>query len=375
MSISRYLPSGETDPSFGNAGIATVQGPVSAYPQYPLVAWAFGVAVMSDGDVVVVGSIQHNGPIDAWERGAVLVRVDEDGDPDPSFGATLPGWRGTECCRTRLYDVKAYGEGMAAAGASDGFGEFWVERLEADGSSDPTFSGDGSATHRMATGSSYGPFSKTEGTELAIQDDGKILVAGGTGPASGRRAFGIARWNPDGDLDAGFGQAGATITDFIGYPYPNVMNVSGLAVDRDGRAVVAGGFLSGVLAVAQYQADQESGGDPGAGEVASAVTASGRGIRVHRRIVPKTLKKLSRNGVRVQASCPQECRLVLELRVPRSVADSMGLRGTLIGRGSVLAAAGQKRWVLAKLTARARRAIRARSGGGRMKIVIRGLAP
>jgi uncharacterized delta-60 repeat protein len=52
-------------------------------------------------------------------------------------------------------------------------------------------------------------------TAVAIQPDGKIVVAGiaGGGAASN---FGLARYNTDGSLDTSFGTGGKVTTDFSG---------------------------------------------------------------------------------------------------------------------------------------------------------------
>src|SRR4051812_27491460 len=45
--------------------------------------------------------------------------------------------------------------------------------------------------------------------DIALQSDGKIVVAGAT-----NEDFAVARYNPDGTLDAAFGAAGKVVTDF-----------------------------------------------------------------------------------------------------------------------------------------------------------------
>ena len=47
---------------------------------------------------------------------------------------------------------------------------------------------------------------------VAEQSDGRIVVAGTTNPFTGD--FALARYNPDGSPDAGFGTGGKVVTDF-----------------------------------------------------------------------------------------------------------------------------------------------------------------
>ena len=69
---------------------------------------------------------------------------------------------------------------------------------------------------------------------LAIQQDGKILLAGNTSKDS--YDFAVARYNTDGSLDNTFGTDGRQTTDFdSGYDYG-----SSVAVQNDGKIVVGG---------------------------------------------------------------------------------------------------------------------------------------
>ena len=50
---------------------------------------------------------------------------------------------------------------------------------------------------------------------MAIQSDGKVLVAGYT--SGGNTNIGLARYNPDGTPDADFGTNGVVVTEFGTY--------------------------------------------------------------------------------------------------------------------------------------------------------------
>ena len=88
---------------------------------------------------------------------------------------------------------------------------------------------------------------------MAIQADGKIVVAGTDNSHTGD--FALARYNTDGSLDTSFSCDGKQVTDFAG----NVEVGNGVAVQSDGRIVVAGSSFSQAtandFAVARYNTD------------------------------------------------------------------------------------------------------------------------
>lgn len=85
---------------------------------------------------------------------------------------------------------------------------------------------------------------------IVVQSDGRIVLAGEAG--SGNSAdFALARYNTNGTLDGTFGSSGRVITDFAG----SVDGARGLAIMSDGRIVAAGSALvlgATHVAVARY---------------------------------------------------------------------------------------------------------------------------
>jgi uncharacterized delta-60 repeat protein len=81
---------------------------------------------------------------------------------------------------------------------------------------------------------------------LAIQPDGKLLIAGDYAPTTGSSRnpdFSLYRYNADGSPDASFGSgSGMVLTDFGSYDYP-----SGLLIQQDGKIVVFGSPIYGCL--------------------------------------------------------------------------------------------------------------------------------
>src|SRR6185369_8752951 len=91
---------------------------------------------------------------------------------------------------------------------------------------------------------------------VAIQQaDGKIVVAGASSsPLGGGNEVGVARYNTDGSLDSAFGDAGRVRDSF-----PGLGNITGLAVQADGKIVVAGysnqGSTGADFFLARYNVD------------------------------------------------------------------------------------------------------------------------
>ena len=75
---------------------------------------------------------------------------------------------------------------------------------------------------------------------ILVQPDGKLVVAGEAGTATGQD-FALARYNPDGSLDTSFGSGGWVVTDFFGDDdYGRA-----LARQPDGKLLVAGYVTNG----------------------------------------------------------------------------------------------------------------------------------
>src|SRR5204862_950208 len=71
---------------------------------------------------------------------------------------------------------------------------------------------------------------------IAIQRDGKIVVAGDVEGASSATDFGLARYNSNGTLDTSFGSGGKVVRDFSG----DVDEAQAMTLMPDGRIVVSG---------------------------------------------------------------------------------------------------------------------------------------
>jgi uncharacterized delta-60 repeat protein len=125
---------------------------------------------------------------------------------------------------------------------------FSVARYTADGSLDSSFGNGGSVL------TSIGPYYQ-EATSVAIQSDGKIVVAGWIYDNSNDVDFAVVRYNPDGSLDNSFDGDGKVITFFSN----GGGRAQSVAVQSNGKIVVAGyasiGASGNLFAVVRYDAN------------------------------------------------------------------------------------------------------------------------
>jgi uncharacterized delta-60 repeat protein len=113
--------------------------------------------------------------------------------------------------------------------------------LAVPGELDAAFGGDGKVTTTFAGG-----FAGARA--VAIQGDGKVVAAGEARGQGGR--FALARYHPNGSLDATFGGDGRVTTNFTTGRDP----AFGVAIQADGNIVAVGGArgIGGRFALARY---------------------------------------------------------------------------------------------------------------------------
>ncbi len=106
--------------------------------------------------------------------------------------------------------------------------------LAADGDLDTSFDTDGLVTTNSG--------SNDEGNGIAVQTDGKIVVAGTNGAT-----FVVIRYNTDGSLDTSFGGTGVVSTNF-----GSTDKAYGVVIQPDGK-IVAAGYSGNDFALARYE--------------------------------------------------------------------------------------------------------------------------
>jgi uncharacterized delta-60 repeat protein len=138
------------------------------------------------------------------------------------------------------------------------------QRQPSDGPLDESFGfGGGFVTTSIGVG-------RDEARAVAVQPDGKIVVAGSASTAAGRD-MALVRYNPNGTLDTSFGNGGRVVTPVGGYG-----EATALVLQPDGKIVTAGYAFTasgGVFVVARFAANGPL--DPSFGAAGLAVTPIG----------------------------------------------------------------------------------------------------
>src|SRR5205823_644952 len=111
---------------------------------------------------------------------------------------------------------------------------FALARYNADGSLDTSFDSDGRVTEGIG-----GFGTQAYANALAIQPDGKIVVVG---KCYGLPQFFVARFDPDGQLDASFGAGGIAVNSSF---YD--AGIRAMEILADGRILVAGSAVGRLL--------------------------------------------------------------------------------------------------------------------------------
>ena len=224
---------------------------------------ANAVAVRPDGKVVVAGTA-NDGPTNA--SSTVLARYNADGTLDSSFSGDgkLPTDTANSSDGRAAMALQPDGK-VVVAGYSPGTAgsDFAVDRYDAGGTLDDSFSDDGTQqTDFSGDGSEVG-------SAVAVQPDGKIVVAGSfLSEGTAGYDFALARYNADGTLDSSFSGDGKQTTDFAGLD--DFALDGGIALGPNGTIVVLGSAedaMGNHRALARYTAN---------GALDSSFSADGR---------------------------------------------------------------------------------------------------
>jgi uncharacterized delta-60 repeat protein len=160
---------------------------------------------------------------------------------DPTFGAGAGYVLGSSSNPDGANAIAVQSDGkIVTAGTSAN--NFLITRYNADGSLDTSFGSGGYTTTLFNR-------STTDMAEaVAIQSDGKILAGGEGATKQGATYFALARYNPNGTLDTTFGSNGEVQTTLAG-------SIWSIAVQADGKILVAGAITSGDAALVRYNAN------------------------------------------------------------------------------------------------------------------------
>ncbi|MBS1630393.1 MAG: T9SS type A sorting domain-containing protein [Bacteroidetes bacterium] len=225
--LTRYNQDGSTDSSFGIGGIVRTDIGSGSLDM------ATALTIQSNGRIVAAGRT---------DSFLAVCRFNTDGSPDTSFdvdGKLIVAVRGAT-------SMMQQADGKIVICCGDA-----VIRLFPDGALDYNFGTNGAAS---LTGYFY---------DIAIQSDGKILVAGSNSLFSNAQFY-IERLDTAGVPDNSFGNGGIVQTGGINKPNPDHGQVAtSICVQSDGRILATGYVRVGILsnysnfAVARYNSDGE----------------------------------------------------------------------------------------------------------------------
>ncbi len=211
---------GTLDLSFGDNGISLVDFGGSSNH-------CLSSAIQPDQKIVMAGYTFNS------TKDISFARLNTDGTLDPGFGINgiiTPVFGATE---EQISEVIVQPNGFILGTGYTYNGdesEMIAIRLTPIGLFDPTFSNDGMVTI------DFGFIEDSWGEAIALQDDGKIIVAGYLYDLVFDLQCGIARLNPDGSIDNSFGTNGVLIKDF--QSMDNYIN----NVSMQGDKIVVGGM-------------------------------------------------------------------------------------------------------------------------------------
>lgn len=214
--LARYDPNGRLDPLFGTGGKVVFGGTAHV---------GFNMALQSDGKIVTVG---HSFP---GNLSYAVYRFNRDGTPDISFGvggAVFPRvvGGGQDVAVQPDGKIIIVGNGNAF---TDNDNDFAVVRLHGNGSLDNSFGTGGIVITEIRTGRV-----SDEPSSVVLQPDGKIIVLGRSSNFVEAGLLALVRYNPNGSLDADFGEGGKVTQAAALSPFSQV------GLQPDGKIVVAG---------------------------------------------------------------------------------------------------------------------------------------
>jgi len=226
IALARYTSAGTLDPTFG------VRGKVEPDLGSRSGAAESGVALQADGKIVTAGysSLPHLAAARFTTRGAL----------DAGFGSAgtvvtpVGGW--SEAGGVAIQPDRRIVVAASASLPNRGV-QLAVVRYLPNGRVDTSFGVNGTVVTNFAVNGR---------PAIAIQPDGKIVVACGVGNP---RRFGLARYDARGALDPTFGEGGKIRTRF-----GDGSTAHAVALQADGKIVVAGSS-GGDFALARYARD------------------------------------------------------------------------------------------------------------------------
>lgn len=266
FAIARFFsdgPGGQTDGSLDPSWGSSGTGMVK-----------YGHIITNSSDTVNTMLLQPDGKIllagysrapNASNTASVIIRLKPDSTADTSFGSggLVLGDLGEVKALAVQPDGKIIAVGNSTAQSSP---KFMVTRYKSDGTLDAGFGSNGSITTQFSANNA------AITSAVVLQPDGKIVAVGYS-----NNQFALARYNTNGTLDSTFGAGGLLKTVF---PSPgNIQAAYGAVGQSDGK-IVAVGYSASVsqsdFAVARYMGTSCGNGQIGFGEDCEGTNLNGK---------------------------------------------------------------------------------------------------
>ena len=248
--VSRHLANGQLDPSFGTSGVVfTSIGSTDAD------AGIHAVAVQSDRKIVATGFCYSTATgVDVL----CAARYNIDGSLDSSFAN---GGRWISSIELIDSSIALQNDGKIVVGGSCVLGtprrtEFCAARLLSSGSLDTEFGNNGIVTTSIGVADALA-------RQVRLQADGRIVLAGECWGSQSARLFCAARYQSNGALDTSFDSDGKVLVQVD----QSSDSASAVAIQTNGKIVLAGVCINAAsqsrYCVARLNADGQI--DPGFG--------------------------------------------------------------------------------------------------------------
>lgn len=232
----RYGPDGEPDKTFGINGQQIVA--VGNSDDY-----ANAIVVQAEGKIIAAGLSNNS---------SAVIRLQPDGSPDPAFARGGVQLTDFGSGYSQYNSVVLQSDGKIIAAGISASSQFTLARYTADGQPDESFAEQGKRT------GSFG-YVYSSANAIAIQEDGKIVLAGDLSQLEATTGFGVARFNAGGIPDSAFGRNGITIPDDV------LSHANSLAILPGGKILVGGSFgnHSSITCIAESEVVDSSFGANG----------------------------------------------------------------------------------------------------------------
>ncbi len=220
LAVVRFNADGSLDSSFGTAGLFAIN--VGDFGSSGL-----DLAIQPDGKIVVVGTVYND--IFSGGIGFLVIRLTNGGVPDSTFsGDGIFGFNFDGSSWAQAVAIQDDGR-IVIVGRTNNLSAMAVARLTTGGALDSSFSGDGKVLVDFTMGDD-------EAWDVVMQEDGRILVVGDADTGVGSVAV-VVRLLSNGTLDTTFGSGGGGGAA-INFGYDSFGRA--IALQKDGKIVIAG---------------------------------------------------------------------------------------------------------------------------------------